>query len=326
MIRRLMCEVVNYLRSPIAVPKETAGLIGDELQFHLEESIREGVDSGLSEYEARQQALARFGSVNTAFRDCACGAAEGHVRCHRAHLAITACLLFAVGALGAWLSMRPSNDAVELLLTGDISGRVLDENSVPIEGAHVLAVVKTWPEDGFQQKAHTGVTRPDGTFLLADVYPEHDDYEVQIAVLANGRVMESSYFSRQTGRLPSAEFQLDPSSPLAVRFESDDGVPVRGIEVFPFQRVAASGAEDTVYFCSAKPITRRSSASGEVSLPYFAPGDTATVYARSPGGEWITHDFAVAAPEQVVVIKLRQLPAEGELASASTSSEREDVP
>jgi hypothetical protein len=138
--------------------------------------------------------------------------------------------------------------------------------------------------------------------------------------------MESTYFSQQTGPLPSAEFQLDPSLPVAVRFESDNGAPVRGIEVFPFQRVAASGAEDMVYFCSAKPITRLSSATGEVSLSCFAPGDTATVYARSPGGEWITHDFAVAASEQVVVIKLDQSPAEGELASASANSEREKAP
>jgi hypothetical protein len=185
----------------------------------------------------------------------------------------------------------------------------------------VLAVVKTWPEDGFQQKAHTAVTRQDGRFLVEDVYPDHSDYEVQIAVLADGRVMQSSYFSEQNGPLEPAQFQLRPSSPVAVRFEARDGSPVRGVEVFPFQRVAQDGAEDSIYFCSAKPIVRRSDAAGQVSLPYFSPGDEATVYLKGPDGEWNTHDFAVAETEQIVVIKMDTNQNQTELASTATSTE-----
>jgi hypothetical protein len=304
MIGNTLRQVDSYLRNPSAVPERAARSISDELKFHLEESIRDGVENGLSVDEARKQALARFGDVESAFRDCACGIAEGHVRCHRAHVGITASLLVAVAALGAWMYLRPALAEDGILLTGDIQGRVVDENSQPIEGAQVLAVVNTWPADGFRQKAHTGVTRRDGAFVVANVYPENEDYEVQIAVLADGRVMDSSYFSRQRGPLAPAEFHLQASAPLAVRFEADNGEPIGGVEVFPFQRVTRAGAEDTVYFCSARPIVQRSDSTGQVSLPYFSPGDNATVYLRTPGGEWSTRDFAVAEPEQVVVIRM----------------------
>jgi len=298
-------EIARYLRNPSGVPEEAARSIQEEIEFHLGESLREGVEDGLGVDESRRQTLARFGDIDAAYRDCTYAVAEGFVRCHRFHLALTAGLLVAVGALGALAWMRADRQsAVSAGLNGDIEGRVVDEGSQPIEAAHVLAVVKTWPPGGFRQQAYTVATRSDGSFAIADVLPAEEEYEVQIAVVASGRVLESSYIDRLRGPMPRAEFRLAPSAPVAVRFEAADGQPLSGVEVFPFQRVERGGADHQVYFCSAEPVTRRSGATGEVSLPYFSPGDNATVYLRTPGGEWDTRAFAVPEDRQVVVIKM----------------------
>lgn len=304
---RWLNELGRYLRNGSGVPDATARSIQEEIEFHLGESLREGVADGLDVADARRQTLARFGDVGEAFRDCTSAAAEGHVRCHRFHLALTAGLLVAVGALGALAWLRADREAVvaaDAPLEGDIEGRVVDDQSQPIEAAHVLAVVKTWPPGGFRQQAYTAATRGDGSFAIAAVLPAEAEYEVQIAVVANDRVLESSYFDRQRGPLKRAEFRLEPSAPMAVRFEATDGQPVSGVEVFPFERIDRGGADHSVYFCSAEPVVRRSDATGEVSLPYFSPGDAATVYLRAPGGAWDTRRFAVPYDRRVVVIKM----------------------
>jgi hypothetical protein len=307
MSKRWLSEIGRYLRSGTGVPEETARSIQEEIEFHLGESLRDGVADGLSAQDARRQTLARFGDVGEAFCDCTHAAAEGHVRCHRFHLALTAALLVAVGALGALARLRAGREravAVDAAVAGDIEGRVVDDESQPIEAAHVLAVVKTWPPGGFRQQAYTAATRSDGSFAIDDVLPTEAEYEVQIAVVAGGRVLESSYFERQRGPLHRAEFRLAPSAPIAVRFEAADGQPVSGVEVFPFRRADRGGADHSVYFCSAEPVMRRSDVTGEVSLPYFSPGDDATVYMRAPGGHWNTRRFAVPEERRVVVIKM----------------------
>jgi hypothetical protein len=307
MSRRWLSEIGRYLRTGSGVPDETARSIQEDIEFHLGESLRDGVADGLSVEDARRQTLAQFGNVGDAFRDCTDAAAEGRVRCHRFHLALTAALLVAVGALGSLALMRGDRDvigAADVGLGGDIEGRVVDDQSQPIEAAHVLAVVKTWPPGGFRQQAYTAATRSDGSFAISDVLPGEAEYEVQIAVVANGRVLESSYVDRQRGPLKRAEFRLAPSAPMAVRFEKPDGQPVSGVEVFPFKRADRGGTDHSVYFCSAEPVMRRSDATGEVSLPYFSPGDNATVYLRPPGGEWDTRQFAVPEDRRMVVITM----------------------
>jgi hypothetical protein len=132
-------------------------------------------------------------------------------------------------------------------------------------------------------------------------------------------VLESSYIDRMRGPLKPAEFRLAPSAPMAVRFEGADGRPVSGVEVFPFERVDRGGADHHVYFCSAEPVVRRSDAAGVVSLPYFSPGDNATVYLRAPGGEWGTRAFDVPEDRRIVVIKMAPATTRTHSASKGTS-------
>jgi hypothetical protein len=247
-------------------------------------------------------AVQQFGDVEAAVRGCAATAATGHARLHRAHLAVTALSLVAVGALGARMWMNPPGEPAPG--DGDISGQVLDEQARPVANAHVLAVVKTWPKQSYRQLAYVAITRADGTFEIANVYPTDEKYAVQIAVVADGKRLESSYVNLRKGPLEPVNFQLTSTPPLTVRFETADGRPLEGVDVFPSERVEAGGARHIVYFCSGGPVVQRSDSAGRVSLPYFSPGDAASLYVRTPGGEWNVREMAVPRDRGDIVIRL----------------------
>ena len=303
MIRRWLREIASYVRTPSGVPDELSRSIRDEIEFHLAESARRQMERGHSAEKACQAAVQQFGDVETAVRGCAETAATGHARLHRVHLTITAFSLVAVGALGAWIWMNPPGETAPG--DGDISGQVVDEQAQPVANAHVLAVVKTWPNESYRQLAYVAITRADGTFEIDDVYPTDEKYAVQIAVVAEGKRLESSYVKLREGPLEPVSFQVTSTPPLTVRFETVDGQPLEGVDVFPSERVDAGGARHRVYFCSGGPVVQRSDAAGRVSLPYFSPGDAASLYVRSPGGEWDTRQLDIPRDGEEVVLRVR---------------------
>jgi hypothetical protein len=299
MIRQWLSDAVRYIRNPSGVSEAASRSIREEIEFHLAESARERIGAGAAPTEACQGAVEHFGDVEAVVRGCHEVAATGHARWHRLHLTATAVLLAAVAAIGglAWsLSGEPP------VGEGDITGRVVDEQSNPIANAHVLAVVKTWPQQAFHQQPYVAVTKSEGTFEIENVYPLDEKYEVQIAVVADGKLLESSYVDLRDGRLEPLDFRLTATDALTLRFESRDGQPLAGVEVFPFERIPSDGARHMVYFCSGGPVIKRSDGRGRVSMPYFSPGDSATIYMRMPGGEWKTHLFQVVHDEGDVVV------------------------
>lgn len=301
MIRQWLSDAVRYIRNPSGVSEEASRSIREEIKFHLAESARERMGDGAAPTEACQGAVEHFGDVEMAVRGCHEVAATGHARWHRMHLAATAALLAAVAAVGslAWsLSGEPP------VGDGDITGRVVDEQSRPIANAHVLAVVKTWPQQAFRQQPYVAMTKSDGTFEIENVYPLDEKYEVQIAVVADGKLLESSYVDLRDGRLEPLDFRLTATEPFTLRFESHGGQALAGVEVFPFERIPSDGARHMVYFCSGGPVVKRTDSRGRVSLPYFSPGDSAAIYMRTPGGEWKTHLFQVAPGEGDVVVTM----------------------
>jgi hypothetical protein len=285
------------------VPNEISRSIREEIEFHLAESARRQMEGGLSADEACHAAAQQFGDVEAAVRGCAEAAAIGHARLHHTHLALTALLLAAVGALGAWIWINPPGEPAPG--DGDISGQVVDEQAQPIANAHVLAVVKTWPKQSFRQMAYVAITRADGTFEIENVYPTEEKYAVQIAVVADGKRLESSYVNLREGPLEPVKFQLTSTPPLTVRFETADGRPLEGVDAFPSERVEAGGARHMVYFCSGGPIVQRSDSAGRVSLPYFSPGDAASLYVRTPGGEWSMRQLDIPRDGEEVVLQVR---------------------
>jgi hypothetical protein len=299
MIRRWWGEVRDYVTSPRGVPDRVSESIRDEIAFHLSESVVRRIEQGAPPEEAYDASLRRFGPIEGVVRDCANDAVEVHSRWHRRHLAFTLLLLVGAAGIGAW-AYRAIN-APPWIGDGDLVGQVVDELGKPVAGAHVLAVVKTWPQQAFRQLAYTAITGDDGMYRIDDVYPLDEKYAVQIAVIADERLLKSNYIDPRDGELEPIDFQLQRTTPLAVRFESADGRPLVGVHVFPSSRTDASGAEHSIYFCSAAAIVEETDAEGRVTLPYFSPGDRAALYVRPPEGEWSTHEAAIDASGEVVV-------------------------
>lgn len=299
--REWFSDFARYIRTPTAVSSDETRALREEIEFHLVETARAEVERGRPPADACRQALDRFGDLDATLHACAQPAIAARARYHWLHLGLTAALLVAVGSLGAIVWLNRASDAASPF-HGDIEGRVVDEQSRPIPLAHILAVVKTWPRDGFRQQAHMATSGADGTFVIENVCPERDVYEVQLAVLAEGRVLQSTYAEKQRGPMPPAEFRLEATQPLTVKFESPAGKVLQQVEVFPFQRTDRRGVGHSVYFCSAQPVVERSDDRGRVSLPYFAPGDAATLYLRVPDGEWQTHDLVVPADGHATII------------------------
>jgi len=308
MVTRWVSILWKYLTTP---PSSLASGISrslqDEIEFHLQQSVADHVECGLSHQEAQQAASQNFGSVETSLRDCYSVHLRDQAVCHRLHLLLTAVLLMAVGFLAAGpfkASSVPATADVSFAPSGDIVGQVLDENSQPIENAHVLAVVKTWPPNGYRQQAYMTTTTPEGRFSVDDVYPLQQPYEVQIAALADGHLLHSEYVTNETGGpLTPVGFQLESTVLFELRIEDQDGSPIAGVEAFPFRRSGDGDHEHVVYFQSADPIIRRSDNDGLLRLPYFEPGDRATIYLRAPGAEWETREIVVPTDGGVMVLQ-----------------------
>ncbi len=92
--------------------------------------------------------------------------------------------------------------------TGDISGQVLDEADLPIEPAKVLVVVKTWPDKSYFQRSYVAVCDKQGRFMVSDVYPVDENYEVLITAVAGNHVLVSTYYDERLGILPPCRLQL----------------------------------------------------------------------------------------------------------------------
>lgn len=371
MIGRRLVALLQYLRTPPgAVSKEIRHSIQDEIEFHLQESLREHLESGMTHTTAQRATRERFGYVGRAVRGCCDVSLADQRLFHRLHLLFTTCLAIAMiaivfrgdadrGTSDRQTSHRPtshgqgshgqgsygqppapadnfaasshapaqpgtadsttlqavSQPGVELreailtasderaTATGDIRGTVFDDQSEPIGSVHILAVVKTWPPNGYRQQAYMTTTDSRGQFTIEKVYPTGQKYEVQIAAIADGRLLESTYLSKDGAVLDPVTFRLESTASFAVRFMTADGQPVAGVEAFPHRRTDAEGDDHLVYFQGSDPIVQRSNAEGVVRLPYFQPGDSATVYVRFPDEDWQTRDLVIPSDQQVVLLQ-----------------------
>jgi hypothetical protein len=300
MIGRWLTAAAQYFRRPpTLLPHDLCRSIAEEVHFHMEEATREEVAAGMPAAAARRAARARFGDVGKVAADCYAAVSFDQLVCHRLHLGLTALLAGLLALFAVLWSLSPRAGEAPAG-TGDISGQVVNERGDPIGGAHVLAVVKTWPPNGYRQQAYMTTSGPDGRFTVADVYPLGRQYEVQIATVADRRALESTYVSSEGEELEPVVFRLAPSEPLVLRIEGDDGASVAGAEVFPHRRIDAGGHDHLVYFQSADPIIRRTNEAGVVTLPCYLPGDKATVYVRLPKQEWHTRELVVPASGQPV--------------------------
>lgn len=311
-------SIFEYLRRPPQVSVANANHeILEEIGFHLISSANDKIDAGLEPQEAQEIALNRFGDVQLVVQECKEVSNVRHVILHRFHQLATTVLLCSTATMTLLLvnggKNRIQSSAIAKNLSsatgysveatsGDIVGVVQGEHG-PIAAANVLAVVKTWPPNGFRQQSYMTTTGPDGSFEIEDVYAPTFEYEVQVAAIAEGHSLNSEYKSSSTGVLKPFNFRLKKGAPFKLKFESGDGEPVEGVCAFPFRRIESDGKQHNVYFSSADPIVQKSSPSGDVSMPYFFPGERATVFVRFPNSEWQTRELVVPDDERVVVMK-----------------------
>ena len=314
MVTRCLNAVRDYLStSPPAT--DVGADIRDELEFHLAERTDELIAAGQSENDARQAALARFGNPEQIAVECYAAGQAGGAIWHRLHLGLTAALVATVAVLfwqlfnsqtaTATALPPPIASMIDNDWAGDVTGVVLDDHDQPIAGADVLVVVKTWPDQSYFQRSYPAKTNRNGEFRIDDVYPLNDDYEVQIAAVSEGRLLTSQYFARQSGGMKPVSFRLATSGYFAVRLQSESGMPIAGVEVFPHRRSARDGREHHVYFDSAKPIIQRTNQAGMVELPGYHPGEYGVLYVRAPHHDWETYPVTVPALGEVVTIPIR---------------------
>ncbi|MFH1299766.1 MAG: carboxypeptidase-like regulatory domain-containing protein [Planctomycetota bacterium] len=313
MLRNWFRTLFSYLRLPlIAHADREMQDIREEIAFHLSASAEENRDAGMDQRQSQQAALEQFGDVHSVVQDCCHVSLSRHVFWHRIHQILTLILICAVGSLWFYTRNKPTaNSDLSALAPsgysiaetrGKIRGTVVTDRGKPVNAAHVLAVVKTWPPNGFRQNSYTATTRADGTFLIENAYPPEQDYEVQIAAIAEGHLLQSEYISMRQGTLEPFRFLLKETSPFVLRFESRDGTPIAGVSAFPFERVEQNGNQHCVYFCSAKPIVQKSNRSGTISMPHFLPGEQFTVYVRFPDSDWQTRQLVIPEGKNELVL------------------------
>jgi len=314
MIRNWFHTLFSYLRLPlIAHADREMTDIREEIAFHLSASTEEKIEAGMGHQKSQQAALEQFGDINSVVQDCCHVSLSRHIFWHRTHQVLTLGLICAVGFLFWFYARNKSTTNPDLATlapsgysiaetSGEIRGTVVTDRGKPVNAAHVLAVVKTWPPNGFRQNSFTATTRADGTFLIENAYPPEQDYEVQIAALAEGHLLQSEYTSMRQGTLEPFRFQLKETSPFVLRFESRDGSPIAGVSAFPFERVDQNGNQHCVYFCSAKPIVQKSNQTGTISMPHFLPGEQFTVYVRFPDSDWQTRQLVIPEGKNELVL------------------------
>lgn len=304
---KVLDPLLRYLKAPAALSAEQIeDDIKEEIAFHISERARDYQALGMDQEAAHQAALARFGDASKVTVQCHTTSISKLVALHRIHLGATLALGALVAVLTFQLFARHSETAQALpsippsvasMLdndwTGDVSGRVEGEHGQPIRGANVLIVVKTWPDQSYFQRAYGAITDGDGRFVLENIRPATDYFEVQAAVVTANREVQSVYYTPTDGQPAELNFKLRRTDSFTLQITGDRGLPMAGVEVIPHQRVDHSGQLHLVYFDSAQSIIHKSDQEGHVQLPYFQPGDSVTVLLRLEDEQWESYELQV---------------------------------
>ncbi|MHC4859029.1 MAG: alpha/beta hydrolase [Planctomycetota bacterium] len=177
---------------------------------------------------------------------------------------------------------------------GDVVVKVRSRKGKPIADADLFFIVKTWPNNRYQQCAYQGKTDRKGVFRLEGKYAIGERYAVQVAVVPEGYALESFYEFVQNGKaLDPVDLRLSKGHETVLRFLDEDGSPVKGVVAYPAKRIPASGGEHLLYQHGSEPTHKTSDAKGELEVTWFVKGDSATVSAQFPGAGWKNHEFEV---------------------------------
>ena len=303
----------HYLRSPWTAAASSNDEVKQELEFHLMSSANDLHNSGLNIEDAQSEAYEKFGDLKKVLRDCGEVGSSGQRLWQRAHLLITTGLVICVAVLFA-RQLQPNLTPAEQKLSmatgfsfeethGDVFGDVSDPAGEAISNANVIVVVKTWPEGGYRQQSYMATTDSSGSFCIEDVYPPDHNYEVQVSVVAEGRLLTSRYVDMASGVLDRFAFELQPTNLFEIRFEDENGQPLEHVAAFPSSRTDQDGNRHQVYVMGSAPIVLRSNEQGTIPITQFTQGEQVAIAVRFPDEEdWQIRKLVVPKDKQVVVM------------------------
>ncbi|MGH7136961.1 MAG: permease prefix domain 1-containing protein [Pirellulales bacterium] len=306
--------------APAAMHRE--GGIDDELMFHFRSLVDENLAQGMSADAAWRAAQDRFGSLRHYSDECRRVLTGAHPMLQRFSTVglvvlslVVGWLLVEVRSLRQAAAMTPlqiaQKNGADATAKGeaaskqnDLSGTVVDHKGTPVPDAHVLVILKTWPNDRYRQQDFASKTDKEGQFRFAKLVPADGQRAVHLAVVKEGYALKSTYDLKKAGEKMTTDnlkLQLDDAAPVTLVVRDARGGAAAKAGVIPFRRKTAGGEEHLLYFQAAKPIEITADAEGRIRLGYFQRGDQAEVYIRLPGKEWEQHPVAISEKGDVEV-------------------------
>lgn len=288
---------------------------GDELLFHFRELVKEKIVAGQSFDDAWNAAEENFGSLRRYEDECR----EIRLRDKLFPGRIAVGALVVMALMITWLSfeVRSVGHSGEVLAQTisatagkpasnplqNLSGQVLDKDDRPLKEARVLLILKTWPNDRYQQEDFDTVTDSDGRYRFEALVPASERHAVMVVAYKAGHAFRSKYdyVKRPTGKREDVNLQLPNANEVTLIIKNENGKPESGVEVRPSQRKPKSGEESVIYFQGSETLTSSSDDQGKVKLNCFEAGDQAEVYLKQADGEWQSKKFKVPAEGNVPI-------------------------
>ena len=154
-----------------------------------------------------------------------------------------------------------------------------------------------------RDRSYMTTTGANGSFCIEDIYPPDHNYEVQVSVVAEGRLLSSSYADMTSGTLEPFDFELETTNPFEIRFQTETGEPLEHVAAFPASRTDHDGNVHQVYVMGSAPIVRRSNKRGTIPITQFSQGEQVAIAIQFPGEEgWQIREFTVPDDKQVIVM------------------------
>lgn len=301
----------------------TSADIDEELLFHLRSAVRDRVDEGESFDAAWNDAERQLGSLKRHAAECRSVYRKGEDMWGR----IAVVVMVGLAGVVTWsvLRMRAIEEAVsqqqqlvqqhheaakaarERASTAavtpshdnqrtDLTGIILDENGAPLGNARALVILKTWPGGRYRQEAFTADTDEQGAFRLPQLVPSNAQYAVQVAATQDGYAFQSVYQLKDVEPIQQPdpiEFRLQKAAAVTLVVRDRNGDPVADADIIPSSRELPGGGNHAIYFQASQPLLRKSDSTGKVSLSCFSEGDTAEIYVKLPGQDWVSRQVRI---------------------------------
>jgi uncharacterized GH25 family protein len=301
----------------MSTTQSDAAEIDEELFFHLRSRIEDNLAGGMSADEAWEDARRRLGSYRQNVEQCQ------QVAIRRNSLMTLSTVVVAlVLAGGSWLmadwrarSLIAQQPVAAIALSAaatadDLKGIVTDDQGQAVADAHILLILKTWPNNQYHQEAFDTKTDAKGEFKFEELLPRQGQFAVQAAVVHDGFALASAYHLFKAGKrdlkvLKPLKFKVEKAVALSFVLKDASGKPIADAKVAPASRKNARGEEHSVYFQSAEPVMVKTDAEGKVSLSCFGRGDDAGLFVVLPDGNTTEASTKIPASGDVVELVVK---------------------